>query len=967
MSATTIQLLQQHHRRRRGTTLVWALAAALLAVLSQGAASLGWWQAGPVAGVAFAALSVLLLAVWWRRARRLTREAIARRLDHEWQLSARLESSQELSSRDTPLARAIQADAANRLGDHRAEPAPWWHGGLAVALLALLLGVVELGFVGWRLLASPPSVEQPAELPPDISASIEWRKPDSEIKAGAIEEIPLVAAATTATGFTTITLEVSVNGQPALSRPLDAATIGSLTAPGAADLGLPLYLDEVGAQPFDIVAYHLRAQRKTPAPTPVVTSPLQFIQVRPVRDDVEIIKPPPGAAGEKLFELSRLVGALKAAQLALLKQNFLLAHAPLERTDPVWLEENARVAAGQGTFTDKVVEARDFAINEGLPALVVENFGRIIPLSREAAALIAQPDNEAAVPPQSTCLALVTEIEKLIRKIVLLTDAKDGKPKPLPKNPDPFKDEQRFELPPRAATGAGELEQLQKEQQEQTEKNEQAPDGSAQQKEAAQKQAELADKLERLARAQKLAQDAAELARQAAADAQKAAEQLKQNDGAAARSPAAAAAQALDAAVKAQEKAGREAALAQLDAARRAMNEAARIEDNAARAAALDAVAEQLRREAVAQQETGSATAAKQLADAAREAQKAADAARRGADRKPAPGGSKPGGPKPGSESGDQTGSKPGSQDGSAPGDQPGENHGSRPAPQGPALAPDPKGTQLTPHPEGDRLAPAPDGPKPDSSGTPSPAPGPGREEGKDQTPGNGPGEGPGQGAGQGSGSTPGTSKQGLRPDPDGTQSSSLPDPTGQNTSGGSGTGDHSGQRIALTPLENAADAAASAEIALAGYRDSLEKALRRLQTVAPDEGAGEGPGTGNDSPTPATTSGNGSGNGTVEARALENVRLAAQTAAKLLNSHEADGLRRKIEEDLRPFDADGNVVMPPDLIAAIDRLRLLLAAALGTDRRDETVRRFNPDDIPPGYRGAVEKYFENLSRNPAH
>lgn len=949
MSTPTLRLLQQHHRRRRGTTLVWALAAALLAVLGPGAASLGWWHDGHIAGGAFAALSVLLIAVWWRRARRLTREAIARRLDHEWQLSARLESSQELSARNTPLARAIQADAAGRLANHRAQPAPWWHGGLALVVLALLLGFVELGFFGWRLLATPPSVEQPAELPPDISASIDWRKPDSEIKANAIEEIPLVATATTATGFTAITLEVSVNGSPTLARPLDAATIGSLTAPGSADLGLPLYLDEVGAQPFDIVSYHLRAERRTPRPTPVVTSPLQFIQIRPARDDIEIVKPPPGMGGEKLFELSKLVGALKAAQLALLKQNFLLAHAQLERTDPVWVEENTRVAADQGVFTDKVVEARDFAINEGLPALVVENFGQIIPLSREAAGLIAKPDNEAAVPLQGRCLALITEIEKLIQKIFLLTDAKDGKP--VPKNPDPFKDDQRFELPPRASTAAGELEQLQKEQQEQTEKNEQAPDGTAQQKTAAQKQADLARQLEQLARAQKLAKEAADLAKQAAADAQRAAEQLKQNDGAAARSPSAAAAQSLDAAVKAQEKAGREAALAQLDAARRAMNEAARIEDNAARAAALDAVAEQLRREAVAQQETGSATAAKQLADAAREAQKAADAARRGADRKPAPDGSKPGGPKPGSESGDRSGSEPGSQDGSAPGDQPGDNRGPRPDPQGSGLAPDPQGNQLTPDAEGDRLAPSPAGKQPDSNGAPAP------------------GQGSGQGEGEGAGSEPGTTPRGVRPDAAGPRSATRPDPAGQDRSGGSGTGNHPGQGITLTPLENAADAAASAEIALTGYRDSLEKALRRLQVAVPGEGAGEGEGEGpgNGSGTSTTVPGGSSGNGTAEARALENVRLAAQTAARLLNSDEATGLRRKIEEDLRRFDANGNVVVPPDLTAAIEQLRLLLAAAIGTDRRDETVRRFNPDDIPPGYRGAVEKYFENLSRNPAH
>src|SRR5690606_39831687 len=96
------------------------------------------------------------------------------------------------------------------------------------------------------------------------------------------------------------------------------------------------------------------------------------------------------------------------------------------------------------------------------------------------------------------------------------------------------------------------------------------------------------------------------------------------------------------------------------------------------------------------------------------------------------------------------------------------------------------------------------------------------------------------------------------------------------------------------------------------------------------------------------------------------NIELAAQLAESLLPDAQAGTLRREIQKKLSDFSPSANVVMPADLISAVDQLRLLLESALGSTRRDETVRRHNPDDIPPAYRDAVERYFEQLSRDPA-
>jgi hypothetical protein len=55
---------------------------------------------------------------------------------------------------------------------------------------------------------------------------------------------------------------------------------------------------------------------------------------------------------------------------------------------------------------------------------------------------------------------------------------------------------------------------------------------------------------------------------------------------------------------------------------------------------------------------------------------------------------------------------------------------------------------------------------------------------------------------------------------------------------------------------------------------------------------------------------------------------------------------------------------MSPDVRAAADHLRVLLSAALAENHRDETIRRFNPEDLDPAYREAIESYFERLSRD---
>jgi hypothetical protein len=778
------RLVRTQHRRRRYTLLVWTLALAVAATALDLAIRLAWLPSSPSLVIGHWSLvisSALTLTTWFALTRRrLDEHRVARDLDAQFRLQARIESAAELASDPSALAAAQRADAARRLSNRPLPRSFAWHAALLALATVLLVLLVESTVFTIRIFDRPPALP-PAPPSEDISASIEWRAPESEIKATAIEEISLAASAASRTGFRSLSLEISVNGEPRLSLPLDAETLKTLAQPGTHAVKLPLYLDETSAAEFDIVAYHLRAAPIAPSSTGhstprTVTSPLQFIQIRPARDDVERIKTLSGPDRDKLGELAALIGSLKAAQLALLKQNFLLAHAPVAKTEKAWTDANTAVAADQALLSAKSTEARAFAVAGQLPALVVDNLAQVIPIMDEAARLIAETQNEPASRPQGRALGLIAALEKLIRKIILETQGGTPGGKPPPKNPDPFKDDQRYQLPPRADTPAGQLEQLAKDQSAHSNAAASVSDPTPPPP-SADAQAGLARRAEELAKNESLSAAARQAAAQAAKDAAAAASQLNQGDASAARAPAQAAAQILHAAAAAQEKAGRDAARADLEAARRALNEAARQPDATARAEKLVAVAGQLLAAAREQQQSGSAEAARQLAAAAREVAQAA------------------------------------------------------------------------------------------VESPPSPA-------------------------------------------------------------------------------ARAAQAAATAQAALSDRTEAAARAARQLQRGSGSPVAGNAT-----DPTPSA-----------DIRPAELI-LGAQLAQAVLNTPESAQAAGAILNPLRIAPDHRHVVMTPEILAAVDHLRLLLAAAISSDNRDETVRRFNPEDLDPAYREAIESYFERLSR----
>lgn len=450
-----VHLIQDHARRRR-----WR-PALVLASAGIGLSLLGAWILPHLnipltpttrAVVWLAGLGTALLSLAWSARHTTTLDRSARELDARLRTRNRLEAAAELAGDESPLARAQRQETSTYL-HHTPQPKrppsllPWW-----TALALLLFAHLGSGLL-WLLphLSFSQQPGPPAEGPPQ--ASIRWISPEAEIKATAIEEIPLRAESVSTSGLKNPTLEISVNGAPRRGLPLPAE---KLAQPGRHLLTPSLFLDELDLQPFDIVSYHIQAERIHAQKFAATTSPVQFVQIRPAREEISERPGGNGSPGQAVL------AALKVAQLRALKENFLLAHTDLAPDNPVRTHENDRVAREQKLLVEKTEEAITLFTQEGAPAEVIN----LLRLAQEqmdgAASAIATAKNQAALIPQGAALARITEIEKFFRYSI----SRDGSspPSKQPEVRDPFKRPKPMELKQRFETAAGLLELLAQEQ-----------------------------------------------------------------------------------------------------------------------------------------------------------------------------------------------------------------------------------------------------------------------------------------------------------------------------------------------------------------------------------------------------------------------------------------------------------------------------------------------------------------------
>jgi hypothetical protein len=459
---SSARIVRSQHRAARFIPLLSVLAIGLAATLTAlwvghpTFAPVGNWKSiGTAWAAAIIGIGIVAAILWQTRRRTVLRSAAE--VDAAFGTQNRLEAVTALHEAENPMARAQREETEQFL--QQTGLAPRRRGLTALMLCTAVLAFAHLAtLVCWtRPLPHDPtakseSLEEKSEKKTEeqFTASIEWQSPESEAVATAIEEVPLEAGADSTTGLRDVVLEVAVNGEQKLSQPLK----DDLSKPGEHALRLSIYLDQLEVKAYDVVAYHLRAQRISKSKLPPTVSPVQFIQVKPMREDTFIC-----AGGDKPNKCFNYVTAIKASQLRLMKENFTLANAEISKDGDEWKTENTRVGTDQNDLATRTEELIQLMGGNNYPSPILDLVRQSQPLMTEAGGKILKTENQPALAPQGKALGYLTEVEKYLQHQISLAGQNQQ-----PKASDPFQKPKNTELKNRPLTRAAKVEALAKEQ-----------------------------------------------------------------------------------------------------------------------------------------------------------------------------------------------------------------------------------------------------------------------------------------------------------------------------------------------------------------------------------------------------------------------------------------------------------------------------------------------------------------------
>ena len=456
-------LIRAQHRTVKWTPPLCVVAAGLALTLgllwfahpsSAPVADWRWLRLGWLAGLVVTGLGAA--ALW--RARRRTLLRSAAEMDAAFATANRLETATALHDAQDAMAKAQRAETEQFLQQRQIVPRRRWLS-LSVVLVALLAAAHLATLICWarsvqvdaKAKKDSTIVAEKKAAPTTPTASIEWRSPESETSATAIEEVPLEANADSATGLRNAVLEIEVNGAHRLSQPLP----DDLSKPGPHTLKPSIYLDQLDVKTYDIVSYHLSAQRMAGATLPPTVSPVQFVQVKPVREDTFV-----SAGGDQPGKFFNYVTALKAAQLRLMKDNFTLAHAESGHDNSEWRDENSRVGNQQNQLASHTAEVITMMTTNHYPEQILGLVRQSQPLMKDAGGKIVRQENQPALVPQGQALAYLTEVEKYLKNSISLASAKSTQPQAN----DPFQRPKNLELKTHPLTRAAKIDALAKAQ-----------------------------------------------------------------------------------------------------------------------------------------------------------------------------------------------------------------------------------------------------------------------------------------------------------------------------------------------------------------------------------------------------------------------------------------------------------------------------------------------------------------------
>jgi hypothetical protein len=404
-----------------------------------------WWQILAIGLLALLGAGWKAYRVWKDSAGR-----IGRLLDEKHASSKnRLETSAELSRSSDAVAIAQRQETSDYLERNPARRSYTFALAIACCVTLFLIngalatkGIAALQKAQALALAEAKKADQPKA--PDPYAKIDIVAPESETRATPIEEVVVKGDADSDNGFSAVTMQASINGGDEKSIPIDPALFNK---GGETKFDQSLLLDELGAQPYDVISYYLQGTSRHATPLKVA-SQMQFIEVRPFREDIH--KANGAEAAEKGSEKEfTSLNWLISQQIIIAKRTWILASNPLSSKDPAVVAETGKSGVAQDKIAGKTHELYQEMTQNGLPASIVDHLSQAETSMHQAVDEIKKPELLAASPLQRHALGELVEATKNFIKVMAM-NAKSQAQKS--EASDPFKDKQK--LPPAPAASA---------------------------------------------------------------------------------------------------------------------------------------------------------------------------------------------------------------------------------------------------------------------------------------------------------------------------------------------------------------------------------------------------------------------------------------------------------------------------------------------------------------------------------
>ena len=405
-------------------------------------------------GILAISLLALVLSAWrGYRAWKDSARHIGPLLDKKLAASRnRLEASAELSQSSDPLAVAQREETAKFLARNPLRRRSYVLALATVSGVALLIlngALATKCIAAYQALAAklPPHSQDLAqakkpELPkaPQVPVHAPYAKidivaPESETRATPIEEVVVKGDADSDNGFSAVSMQASIDGGPDKSMPIDPALFNK---GGEIKFNQSLLLDELGAQPYDVVSYYLQGTSRHATPLKV-SSQMQFIEVRPFREDVHKVTAFNGDS-QCFAKLTWLI----SQQVIVSKRTWIIATNQLAANNPVVVSETAKSGDAQDKIAQKTHELYQVMTEKGYSASIVDHVSQAEAAMHQAVGEIRKPELLAASPIQRHALGELVEATKNFIRVTAKNPAKGSNPN-LVKNP--FKDRQKLPSP----------------------------------------------------------------------------------------------------------------------------------------------------------------------------------------------------------------------------------------------------------------------------------------------------------------------------------------------------------------------------------------------------------------------------------------------------------------------------------------------------------------------------------------